>query len=343
MLLRSNEARTGPLALAFLFLVLGTSFPARTSPPPAADGDWPLGPPEPSIPLRPERLGNLEEHACASCHTEVAVEWASSAHGLAWQDEHYRRALEETRRPESCHACHIPEPLLATDTLVERVEPRADVLEFGISCESCHLGRDGTMLGPRGTSVDAHPSRASGFFEGAGSNALCVLCHSTNIGPVIGVAKDFTSSARSEQGRTCVGCHMASVERSWASGAPLRVGRSHALQTPRDPTFLRRAFDLQWKGAAGEQRLVVENRAGHRVPGLVGRRIDFQAEVLDEQGAVLETVDVTIDERAFLPVDGSRAVPLTKPGTSLRVVGRHTDPRAEEPEIFLDELLSRSE
>ena len=305
--------------------------------------DWPLAPPEPQIHFRPEKLEGLENHACASCHAEVADEWASSAHGLAWQDEQYQRALEETRRPESCRACHVPEPLLANDSLVERIEARQDARDFGISCESCHLGKGGTMLGPRGTPVEAHPSRASEVFAGSGSNALCILCHSTTIGPVIGVAKDFTSSGQAERGRACVGCHMAPVERAWASGAPQRVGRSHALQTPRDPAFLRRAFELRWQTAAGENRLVIENRAGHRVPGLVGRRIDFQVEVLDPRGSIVEIVEATIDERAFLPVDGSREIPLTKPGSSLHVVGRHTDPRAEEPLTFLDERLSRSD
>ena len=136
---------------------------------------------------------------------------------------------------------------------------------------------------------------------------------------------------------------MAPVERAWASGAPLRVGRSHALQTPRDPTFLRRAFDVQWKGTDAKHHLRLENRAGHRVPGLVGRRIEFLVEVLDENGSVVESVETMLDERAFLPVDGAREIPLTKPGSSLHVVGRHTDPRAEGSMIFLDELLSRAE
>ena len=82
----------------------------------------------------------------------------------------------------------------------------------------------------------------------ARSSELCAVCHKTNIGPVVGIAKDYFASKQAERGRTCVGCHMAKVERAWADGegVPVRVGRSHAIQTPRDPSFLRQAFALSW-------------------------------------------------------------------------------------------------
>jgi hypothetical protein len=170
-----------------------------------------------------------------------------------------------------------------------------------------------------------------------GSNALCAACHSTNIGPVVGIAKDFEASRQSERGRSCVGCHMHAVERRWAEGesVPLRTGRSHALQTPRDPSFLRRAFELSLSGA----KVVIENRAGHRVPGLIGREIRFEAEALDAGGAVLCRGQLALDARSYLPVDGRLEIALDRAGAAVRVVGRHLDPRAEEPVPFLDERL----
>ncbi len=302
------------------------------------DEPWKLAEPAPAIALRPESLQGLESYSCATCHEEVAREWARSAHGVAWLDEQYRAALKEKKRPALCYGCHVPEPLLAEGPgLAPRADAREEGRELGISCESCHLGPDGAQLGPRGTSVDAHPSQVSEHMSAPGSTALCSLCHSTNIGPVIGVAKDFAAADMGSRGLSCVGCHMAPVERSWAAGAPARTGRSHALQTPRDPAFLRLAFGLEWQAAGS--RLVLANQAGHRVPGLIGREIRFTVELLDEGGNVLETAETVIDEQVYLPVQGTREVAFTKSGASVHVVGLHKDPRAPEPVTFLDERL----
>ncbi len=329
----SHRSMSAVLAVLALALGLGSS------------QEWELAAPDPRILFAPPALARIEEHACAECHAEVAAEWAASAHGLAWEDEHYQAALAETKKPALCHGCHVPEPLFATGALAERADARAAdgplELRWGIACESCHVDADGAVLGPRGTPTDAHASRASEHMGGAGANALCATCHSTTIGPVFGVAKDFAGSARAAEGATCVGCHMAPVERAWASGAPARVGRSHALQTPRDPAFLRRAFDARRELVDGRERVVITNRAGHRVPGLVGRTIELEAQLLDARGTLVETATLAIDERAYLPVDGIRTLAFTKPGASVRLVGRHLDPRAREALVFLDEQLER--
>jgi hypothetical protein len=175
-----------------------------------------------------------------------------------------------------------------------------------------------------------------------GSNALCLVCHATSIGPVIGVGKDFVSAGMEARGLSCVGCHMAPIERAWAADAPPRVGRSHALQTPRDPAFLRLAFGLRWVDDGTGRRVVIENQAGHRVPGLIGRKITLEAELLDSSGAVLERQETTIDERTYLPVEGTRALPFTKAGASVRIRGRHSEPRAPGGLTFLDERLPAS-
>jgi hypothetical protein len=268
----------------------------------------------------------------------VSEEWARTTHALAWVDEAYQAELASKKRPELCHGCHAPEPLFA-GAFSTRPDARADLREHGVSCVSCHQDENGAMLGPRGTPVDAHPSRTSDLLREPGSNQLCSACHSTNIGPVIGIAKDALPHL-AERGLTCVGCHMAPVEQSFAEGAPTRAGRSHELQTPRDPAFLRRAFGLELAHAAGLPVLTVHNRAGHRVPGLIGREITLQAELCDASGATLERQEVRIDERAYLPIDGKREVRFTKAGASVRVLGRHKDPRAVEALVFLDETLA---
>jgi hypothetical protein len=233
-----------------------------------------------------------------------------------------------------------------------RPAARADARELGINCEACHLGPGGAMLGPRGGSTPAHPTQASEHLSGAGASALCIACHSINIGPVVGVAKDFVGSKQAERGRSCVGCHMASVERPAAgesaggaggtseSRAAERPGRSHLLQTPRDPAFLRRAFEASLELGGKGAKIVLKNRAGHRVPGLIGREITFEAQALAQDGSVLARGSLKIDAQSYLPVDGQVELALENAGTEVHLVGRHLDPRSEdEPLTFLDERL----
>jgi len=296
-----------------------------------------LSTPAPAVALRPSSVVGLESYGCASCHAEVTAEWAGSAHGVSWVDEQYRAALAEKKRPELCYDCHAPEPLLAGP--LARPETREEKRELGIHCESCHQDAGGAVLGPRGTAVDAHVSKNSEHMAAPGSNELCSACHATNIGPVIGVAKDFASAKMAERGLSCVGCHMAPIARSWASGAPARTGRSHALQTPRDPAFLRLAFGRELHTSGGKSTLVLKNQAGHRVPGLVGRKLTFRAELLDASGAALEQRELALDERTYLPVDGAREIAFTHAGASVHLVGVHAEPRASAPVTFLDETL----
>jgi len=298
-----------------------------------------LAPPAPAVPLRPERVPDLDAYACTKCHAEVTAEWAASAHGLAWLDETYQAALREKKRPELCYGCHAPEPVLA-GMLTAKPGTRDADRARGVQCESCHEGPTGAMLGLHGTPTDAHASEASPTLAAPGSNELCSSCHSTNIGPVIGIAKDFASANLAEQGLSCVGCHMAPLERSWAEGAPPRAGRSHALQTPRDPAFLRLAFGLTLVRDGDVSVLRIENQAGHRVPGLVGRKLSFQAELLDASGAEVGRGSLALDERAYLPVGGRQEIRFTRAGASVRVRGLHEEPRASAPVSFLDEVLS---
>jgi len=257
---------------------------------------------------------------------------------VAWVDEEYRQALTEKRRPELCHGCHAPEPLLA-GLLGSKPGTRDAERALGVHCESCHDDGSGTVLGLHGTATDAHPSRVAAELAVPGSNELCSSCHATNIGPVIGVAKDFAAAKLAERGLSCVGCHMAPVERPGADGSPARAGRSHALQTPRDPDFLRRAFGLELALEDGRSVVRIENRAGHRVPGLVGRKITFRAELLDGTGETLETRELGLDERAHLPVEGRTEIRFSREGASARVMGEHEEPRSSAPVSFLDEVL----
>src|SRR5262249_28092133 len=158
---------------------------------------------------------------------------------------------------------------------------------------------------------------------GLGSSALCIACHKINIGPVIGIAKDFESSKQIDRGRSCVGCHMAQVERRFANAPegseqpPMRTGRSHAIQTPREPTFLRRAFQLSVRTEGKTTFVTLANQAGHRVPGLVGRSIEFEARVLGPNGEELGKGTLSLDERSYLPVDGKLEIEVAAVGAEV--------------------------
>ena len=327
-----------PLGIAGVAIML-VVIVARTAP---DEKPWELTAPSPAIRLRPERLQQLEGEACGTCHADVLAEWVSSAHAISWQDEVYREALKERSRPQACWGCHAPKPLLA-EGLAARAEARSELQALGIACTSCHLASDGSVLGPAGRTSSAHTARASDFMTEKASSALCSVCHATNIGPVVGIAKDFESSRQAERGRSCIGCHMQSLERQPARTAPEGAapyrGRSHAIQTPRDPSFLARAFEITLAIDGKRSVITLKNRAGHRVPGLIGREIQFRAEVLDAQGQKLASGELDFDAERYLPVDQSAQLPLAAVGAKVRIVGLHRDPRADAPVRFLEREL----
>lgn len=325
-------------ALVPLVLLAGALASARAL-------EEPLATPAPIDGDERVHVGALERLDCARCHAEVAEEWAATLHAFAWQDGFYQEELEGRRKPQSCWGCHVPEPVHVTGLDAKPVA-RDDARELGVTCVACHGGPDGVILGPRGTPTDAHASRRAETFVGAGTNALCASCHATFVGPVIGVSRDFADSARAAGGGSCVECHMAEVERSFAStpaadggapaAAPVRKGRSHALQTPRDPAFLRRAFGLSTAVEGGRALLRVENRSGHRVPGLIGRELTLTATLLDGAGRELASQVLEIDASVPLETDETRTLELGAAGARVRVRGSHVDPRLLEAVEFLD-------
>jgi hypothetical protein len=307
----------------------------------AGEDRWKLDPPKPAVALKPAKLVKLEGETCGKCHADVVGEWTSTAHAIAWIDEVYRDEVKDKTRPEGCYGCHAPTPILAAG-LAARAEVRADGRDLGISCESCHLGPDGAMLGPVGAETPAHKSVKSDHMTDTASSAMCAVCHSTNIGPVVGIAKDFFTAKLDTQGKSCVGCHMATVERKGAEGAAAHPGRSHEIQTPRDPSFLARAFKPSVRVDGGKTVVALENQAGHRIPGLIGRKIEFQVEVLGADGKPAGKGSLVLDAKSYLPVGKSSEIAVQATGKSVRVRGFHHDPRSETPVGFLDVTLEPS-
>ena len=311
--------------------------------------EWQLAEPAPVAELRTQVNPKWREVSCAQCHEEIAREWGASLHAQAWNDEVFQEELSSVRRKKSCHGCHAPLPMLGTD-LSARPQVRPMWQDHGVDCRACHLGPDGAIHGPDGAPSSGHTSVKDAAFTDEGSNAMCISCHRVSIGPVIGIAKDFEDEALAGRGLTCVGCHMAPVERSMAiddaTGEPLpaRKGRSHALQTPRDPAFLAQSFRLEAERTDEGALLRVHNRAGHRVPGLEDRRMVFEVELLDASGEVLSEGELVVSRREYLPFGEFSELPLAGVGgATLRVHATHDAASLEEPVTFLERQLSLSE
>ncbi|MFT6041051.1 MAG: hypothetical protein ACI9C2_001218 [Gammaproteobacteria bacterium] len=306
-------------------------------------------------------LDGWESMECVECHREIASEWASTLHAQAWIDQRYQDAIAEKRRPQSCYGCHIPQPLQLSPfggkprPRNPETTPSDEALHYGISCLSCHLGPDDTMLGPYESDPDneispAHKSMKGEAFGGTLGDALCINCHRTNVGPVIGIAKDFEVTRQADKGLSCVGCHMSQVERSAAietledgttKHSPVRLGRSHALQTPRDPKFLAEAFGLDARLTDTGAELLITNQAAHRIPGLKTRSMTFVVQALDVDGKVLGEASLLIDSRAYLPVDGLLPIDIasaTAPA-KLQVTATHDWIGVEAPVEFVNKAL----
>ncbi|MEY2783990.1 MAG: hypothetical protein RL277_194 [Planctomycetota bacterium] len=308
---------------------------------------WKLAPPKPLPDARPAELERWKELSCAECHEDVTREWARTTHAMAWIDPLYQESLKEKKKPESCHNCHIPEPLSHVEpgAKPKSRDPQHNWSHFGIDCNTCHLGKEGEILGPFGAPNEAHRSVAAEAFRPENQSAmLCIGCHATNIGPVIGIARDFVETEQEKKGRSCVGCHMAPLERTIAKDATtVRKGRSHELQTPRDPAFLARAFEYRARRNGDKVLVEFENVSGHRVPGLIGRVLDIDAELLDAQGASLAKGRLSIDHKQFAPVDGVLTLELeaanAAAGAKVLLKGLHDAPGYETPQLFLERTL----
>ena len=330
-----------------LLLLLAASAAAASIPTGARseEPEWFLETPAPADNGVLGPLEGWEQHECAECHREVTQEWASTLHALAWEDEHYQKDIKKVRRKKSCYGCHIPEPLHGFSGFIPNPDPRDEHRVHGIDCAACHQGEEGQMLGPWGVETDAHASEKNESFTVEGANRLCIACHATNIGPVIGVAKGFNETQVAKDGGSCIGCHMAVVERSHATDpetgepSPVRMGRSHLLQTPRDPAFLRQAFGIEAHDRDGLTVISIRNRTGHRVPGLAQRTLDFRFKLQDEAGKTLTELRHTIDKRRYLPVDEALELEMDGVGVSVLVQGDHDAPGFRRPVRFLDEVF----
>ena len=283
---------------------------------------------------------------CIRCHPTIVAEWAATRHAQAWNEEVFQEELAEIRRPKKCHSCHAPEPLLVLGVDAPP-KVREAARHLGVDCNACHLGPEGAMHGPFGVDSSAHTSVADELFTSARSNELCIGCHKKSVGPVLGIAKDFTDAKLGERGYSCVGCHMAALSRPIATDPagteiyPERLGRSHLLQHPRDPSFLRQSFGREVARTPEGVRVAIHNRAGHRLPGLADRRLVFTIELVDAAGSALASEERLVSRNEQLPLGAhlDMTLPALEAAHAVHILGRHSAESLTETVTFLDEHI----
>jgi cytochrome c551/c552 len=277
--------------------------------------------------------------ACAACHQRIYNEWKQPGqmHANAWDDKLYQDKIKKKKRPKGCYGCHIPDRVLAR--VGRKPKTRKKHLHEGVTCVACHES-DGNMHGPFGSKTDAHGTVKDERFTPKGSNAVCNSCHKTKIDVVLPVGKDFEKSGLEAKGKSCIGCHMAEVEAPIANekgsdkpSGPKRKGRSHKILGPNDAEFCATAFKLSVGKTEGRVVLTIENKAGHRVPGLSIRNFQFIIKQLDADGKTLAEDKAMVDSETSLEVLQSRQVPLkaAKGTTQVEILIQH---------YFLDKLVA---
>lgn len=274
-----------------------------------------IGPIAPAHPIEQDKQPDPESaKTCGMCHTEIYAEWKGRKHADAWDDEVYQAKLKTRKRKKSCTGCHIPTRVLAR--LGRKPKTRKNLLHEGVTCVSCHEN-DGAIHGPFGAQTDAHKSIKDPLFSHHGSSALCLSCHSTKIDVVLPVGRDFKEYVLAHKGESCAGCHMPEITRHLAvsviTGKPVgekRLGRSHKLLGANDPEFCATAFKLSVEKADGKFVLHVENKAGHRVPGLRIRGFHFFVRQQDAHGKTLAEHKFVIDSENGIKVLETRQFPF---------------------------------
>lgn len=246
--------RRGALHALALALALGASVVALSPELGAARAAkilrWPgPGPQLRSAGLAPNDLAQWNR-GCEGCHAEIAAEWRSSRHHVAYTNESFQAALE--REPEDtrgfCVRCHAPE---------SKARVGADgAARLGVACITCHVPL-GPVLAVESSSASPHASFASLSFR---SVDACKSCHEFELPrhrrPGL---MQCTVSEHQESGSelSCSACHM-----------PKRSGhRSHAFPGGYDEAFVRDALEVDAAIVGSRATIrIVPRRVTHAVP-----------------------------------------------------------------------------
>jgi len=194
---------------------------------------------------------------CRECHQGLWDEWHGSHHQIAYLNPLVRQLSDDFRNKE-CQACHLPRPISITG-YAQRTLPRLTLPDEGVSCLTCHLGKDGEILGRRSRpDVPCQPKQSQDVV----SVELCQSCHNQHT-----TTDQWRRSRYAVEGatrKTCNDCHMPEADRRTNGTGK---GLSHVFRGAHDKATLQSAGRLAAAMVGRELVMSLENiGAGHNFP-----------------------------------------------------------------------------
>lgn len=214
------------------------------------------------------RLFNATRKACVNCHAPANV----------------------LDLAESVPAARGEEPLGVECTPNLLREPRgtipaarADDVELGVDCTSCHVSKRG-VVGAGHRSTAAHETLPDQRFATPALTAdtVCRTCHRATV-------EVWKSTSFASAGVTCLDCHMPETSAPSVAAGPARSRRSHRFPADKDAAMLEKAVNATLKVTAGREALfrITNDRVGHDLPS-GGNWLSVQLKAYDASGRVLK-------------------------------------------------------
>jgi len=269
----------------------------------------------------PEGLKSLSSKECGSCHKDHYEEWNTSTHSMAWKDLQFQAEIAKESSPYMCINCHIPlqnqQEYIITGLEdgdlykpIKQKNPKfdADLQQEGINCASCHV-RDGAIISLTVSNRAPHKSVQDDTHL---TEQLCINCHNAVAVVTAELVCTFETADEWKAGpfaktKNCKTCHMPSIDRPIAEGAPEGKSRMHYFMGSGIPKLVglkpERLDGLHYEFKEIKSSYnnsdsvilkteVINKFAGHRVPtGDPERFIITKLSVFDTSNGQLVAVD----------------------------------------------------
>ncbi len=239
----------------------------------------------------------FEEGKCKSCHPAIWREWEKSMHAQAWTDEVYQAAAAQIKdRENSCDPCHAPEPILVTG-IGKMPKLRNEQRDSGVSCLICHLDTDGAMHGPPASAeTNFHANVTDPIYTSP--TKLCATCHGQKSVPEHDQVSSFLDSRYAEEKKSCATCHMPIVNRMQSTASYESIkGRKHTWRGSRSVAQLKSAATVKIEFEGKKATVILQNKAGHLMPGGTLRTIILDVTHLSPDGIQQQEKQVLISEK----------------------------------------------
>ena len=243
---------------------------------------------------------SLSAKQCGRCHAKQKREWQGSFHGRAGSPGLIAQLLPR-ENPHgaafvgSCQRCHAP---LAEQTPFlpggkKGPQPnaafRSDLREEGINCAGCHVRkwtRQGPVRNPGSglLPLEGYPVKEMEIYE---RSDFCIDCHqlgpktAVNGKPRLNTYREWLEGPYMRRGIQCQHCHMPNREHTWKG--------VHDKETFSQGITVLGSMKRDRKNNVVAKISVTNSGAGHYLPTTPTPAAWIIAELLDDDGDVLET------------------------------------------------------